>query len=70
MTEYFPIRRSERKTKKTIIEEKRKTLEHCVRNDIEDGLEVFFYKMNETGFVIYFELNFRLKYFPTRAEVL
>lgn len=40
LTEYFPVRRSVRKTKRTVLEEKQKTLEQCVRNEIEEGLEV------------------------------
>lgn len=34
------MRRSVRKTKRTVLEEKQKTLEDCVRNKIEEGLEV------------------------------
>ena len=40
VTEYFPIRRSVRKTKKTVLEEKQKNLEECVLSKREDGLKV------------------------------
>lgn len=40
LTEYFPVRRSVRKTKKTVLEEKQRSLEHTIRNGIEEGLEV------------------------------
>lgn len=40
VTEYFPIRRSERKYKKNIIEERQKDIESKIINEIEDGLKV------------------------------
>lgn len=40
LTEYFPVRRSVRKTKKTVLEEKQKCLEHLLRHRIEEGLKV------------------------------
>lgn len=40
LTEYFPIRRSERKTEKTVLQEKQRTLEQILRSEREDGLEV------------------------------
>lgn len=40
LTEYFPVRRSERKTKKTVLEEIQKTLEDAVLMCKEDGLQV------------------------------
>lgn len=53
LTEYFPVRRSVRKTKKTVLEEKQRCLEHLLRHRVEEGLEVT---------VVYFMLihNFRL----------
>lgn len=44
LTEYFPIRRSERKTEKTVLQEKQRTLEQILRSEREDGLEVKFSK--------------------------
>lgn len=46
ITEFFPVRRSIRKTKKTVLEEKQRTLEQCIKSTIEKGLEVL------NGFVI------------------
>lgn len=40
LTEYFPVRRSVRKTKKTVLEEKQKFLEEALRSEKEDGLVV------------------------------
>nr|XP_022905874.1 N-lysine methyltransferase KMT5A-like [Onthophagus taurus] len=40
LTEFFPVRRSIRKTKKTVLEEKQKSLEDAVRSGSEDGLLV------------------------------
>lgn len=42
VTEYFPVRRSVRKTKKTVLEETQKNLEECVLSQKEDGLKVIF----------------------------
>ena len=41
MTDYFPVRRSERKTKKTVLEERQRDLEYAILAEKEDGLEVF-----------------------------
>uniref|UniRef100_A0A6P7FQ10 [histone H4]-lysine(20) N-methyltransferase n=1 Tax=Diabrotica virgifera virgifera TaxID=50390 RepID=A0A6P7FQ10_DIAVI len=40
LTEYFPVRRSVRKTTKTVLEEKQRSLEFALKNEIEEGLEV------------------------------
>lgn len=40
LTEYFPVRRSVRKTKKIVLEEKQRFLEEVLRNGNEDGLLV------------------------------
>lgn len=40
LTEYFPIRRSGRKTKTTLAKEKQKQVEDAILNGIEDGFEV------------------------------
>lgn len=39
LTDYFPVRRSVRKTKKTVLEEKQKSIEEAVLSGREDGLE-------------------------------
>lgn len=40
LTEYFPVRRSVRKTKKTVLEERQRTLEEALAMCKEEGLEV------------------------------
>ncbi|KAF7992525.1 hypothetical protein HCN44_004869 [Aphidius gifuensis] len=40
LTEYFPVRRSERKCKKTVLEEKQREIENKVLCQAEDGLEI------------------------------
>ncbi|XP_018402424.1 PREDICTED: histone-lysine N-methyltransferase pr-set7 [Cyphomyrmex costatus] len=40
ITDYFPVRRSVRKSKKVVLEEKQRDLEHKVLCQVEDGLEV------------------------------
>lgn len=40
--DFFPVRRSARKTKKTVLEEKRRSLEEAVLSKREDGLAVIF----------------------------
>lgn len=40
ITDYFPVRRSVRKSKKVVLEEKQRDLENKVLCQIEDGLEV------------------------------
>ena len=40
LTEYFPVRRSIRKTKKTVMEERQRTLEEAVLMCKEEGLQV------------------------------
>lgn len=40
LTEYFPVRRSVRKTKKTVLEEQQRSLENLLRLEIEEGLSV------------------------------
>lgn len=40
ITDYFPIRRSVRKSKKTVLEEKQRDLENKVLCQVEEGLEV------------------------------
>ncbi|XP_046385919.1 N-lysine methyltransferase KMT5A-A isoform X2 [Ischnura elegans] len=40
LTEYFPVRRSERKPKRTILEEQQRDLEEAVLSGKEEGIEV------------------------------
>lgn len=42
LTDYFPIRRSVRKTKKEVMEQKRRDIEIAIQKQTEDGLEVWF----------------------------
>lgn len=43
LTDYFPVRRSVRKTKKEVLEEKQRDLEVAIREEREEGLEVRFH---------------------------
>lgn len=45
LTEYFPVRRSVRKTKKTVLEEKQRCLEEAVLAKQEEGLDVSWVKL-------------------------
>jgi len=40
ITDYFPVRRSVRKSKKVVLEEKQRDLENKVLCQVEEGLEV------------------------------
>lgn len=40
ITDYFPVRRSVRKSKKVVLEEKQRDLENKVLSQLEEGLEV------------------------------
>jgi histone-lysine N-methyltransferase SETD8 len=51
VTDYFPVRRSVRKTKKTVMEEKQRTLEQMLRNEVEEGLEVRIFSDKGRGVV-------------------
>jgi histone-lysine N-methyltransferase SETD8 len=51
VTDYFPVRRSVRKTKKTVMEEKQRTLEQMLRNEVEEGLEVRLFSDKGRGVV-------------------
>ncbi|KAJ8978776.1 hypothetical protein NQ317_015500 [Molorchus minor] len=51
LTEYFPVRRSVRKTKRTVLEEKQRSLEQALRKQIEDGLEVRYFDEKGRGVV-------------------
>ncbi|XP_014244326.1 N-lysine methyltransferase KMT5A-A [Cimex lectularius] len=51
LTDYFPVRRSERKTKKTVLEERQKNIEEAVLSKREDGLEVHMFPGKGRGIV-------------------
>ncbi|XP_076253867.1 histone-lysine N-methyltransferase Set8-like [Rhynchophorus ferrugineus] len=51
LTDYFPVRRSVRKTKTTVLEEKQYALEQLIRNEVEDGLEVRYFDGKGRGVV-------------------
>lgn len=50
LTEYFPVRRSVRKTSKCVMAEKMRDLERAVREQREDGLAVSFSNNSSTKF--------------------
>ncbi|XP_008471055.2 N-lysine methyltransferase KMT5A, partial [Diaphorina citri] len=51
ITEFFPVRRSIRKTKKAVLQEKQKSLEEAVLNHQEQGLEVHMFEGKGRGIV-------------------
>lgn len=51
LTEFFAVRRSVRKTKKTVLEEKQRCLEHLLRHRIEEGLNVQIFEGKGRGVV-------------------
>ncbi|XP_074030195.1 LIM domain kinase 1 isoform X2 [Leptinotarsa decemlineata] len=51
LTEYFPERRSSRKTQKTVQEEKQRNLEEALKNEKEEGLEVRIFEDKGRGVV-------------------
>lgn len=51
LTEYFPVRRSVRKTKKTVLEERQRTLEEAVTMCKEEGLEIHNFEGKGRGIV-------------------
>lgn len=51
LTEYFPVRRSVRKTKQTVLEEKKRNLEQLLRDGVEEGLEVHNFEGKGRGIV-------------------
>lgn len=51
LTEFFPVRRSVRKTKTTVLEEKQLALEQSVRSEVEEGLEVCYFEGKGRGVV-------------------
>ncbi|XP_022188411.2 histone-lysine N-methyltransferase PR-Set7 [Nilaparvata lugens] len=51
LTEYFPVRRSARRTKKVVLEEKQRHLEEAVVSKSEDGLEIRMFPGKGRGIV-------------------
>ncbi|XP_021921759.1 N-lysine methyltransferase KMT5A isoform X2 [Zootermopsis nevadensis] len=51
LTEYFPVRRSVRKTKTTVLEEQQRDLEEAILSQREDGLEVHNFEGKGRGIV-------------------
>ncbi|XP_025837662.1 N-lysine methyltransferase KMT5A [Agrilus planipennis] len=51
LTDFFPVRRSVRKTKKTVLEEKQRDLENILRKNIEEGLKVHIFEEKGRGVV-------------------
>ncbi|KAL3271694.1 hypothetical protein HHI36_022166 [Cryptolaemus montrouzieri] len=51
LTDYFPVRRSVRKTKTTVLEEKQRCLEKALRNNVEDGLKICYFEDKGRGVV-------------------
>lgn len=51
LTEYFPVRRSVRKTSKCVMAEKMRDLERAVREQREDGLQVAYFEGKGRGVV-------------------
>lgn len=43
LTEYFPVRKSDRRTKREVQEEQRRLFEFALRKGVEDGLQVKHY---------------------------
>jgi len=57
VTAFFPIRRSARKTKNIVNEEKQIALEKAIASKNEDGLKVNKYSQSIIGFAyLYFDL--------------
>ncbi|CAG5044277.1 unnamed protein product [Parnassius apollo] len=51
LTEYFPVRRSVRKTSKCVMAEKMRDLERAVREQREDGLQVAYFEGKGRGVI-------------------
>jgi len=51
LTDYFPVRRSVRKTKQTVIEETKKRIEKAILTCDEDGLDVHYFSGKGRGVV-------------------
>ncbi|XP_060533527.1 histone-lysine N-methyltransferase PR-Set7-like isoform X2 [Cylas formicarius] len=73
LTEYFTIRRSARKTKTTVLEEKQLALERLVKDEVEDGLEVRYFKDKGRGVVAakhFFKGDFVVEYSGELVDIL
>lgn len=60
LTDYFPVRRSVRKSKKAVLEEKQRDMENKVLCQVEEGLEVrridkknLYFVANSTHYVLF-----------------
>ncbi|KAJ0173057.1 hypothetical protein K1T71_011233 [Dendrolimus kikuchii] len=51
LTEYFPVRRSVRKTSKCVLAEKMRDLERAIREQKEDGLQVAYFEGKGRGVI-------------------
>ncbi|XP_072387639.1 N-lysine methyltransferase KMT5A-A-like [Diabrotica undecimpunctata] len=49
LTEYFNVRKSDRRTKREVLEEKSRLIEFALRKGVEDGLEVKYIKEKGRG---------------------
>lgn len=52
LNNFFPVRKSIRKTKKAVLEERRNSLEKAVLSKKEDGLKVLNIYVYETFFIV------------------
>lgn len=51
LTDYFPVRRSVRKSKKAVLEEKQRDMENKVLSQVEEGLEVRYFPGKGRGII-------------------
>uniref|UniRef100_A0A1B6CKF3 [histone H4]-lysine(20) N-methyltransferase n=1 Tax=Clastoptera arizonana TaxID=38151 RepID=A0A1B6CKF3_9HEMI len=51
LTDYFPVRRSVRKTKKTVLEERQRIIEDAIISGCEEGLEIHIFEGKGRGIV-------------------
>lgn len=67
LTDFFPVRRSIRKCKKTVLEEIQRDFENKIRNGVEDGLQV---KRRQFALSLLFliEIFYRFDILETRVE--
>lgn len=49
LTEYYCVRKSDRRTKKEVLEEKKRLIEYALKKGVEDGLEVRYSKEKGRG---------------------
>ncbi|XP_044737118.1 N-lysine methyltransferase KMT5A-A [Chrysoperla carnea] len=51
VTEYFPVRRSNRKPNKVVLQEKKRNLQDAINTDVEEGLEIRYFDNKGRGIV-------------------